>query len=112
MKPKSYAKSIKIQGFKWVQTLRMIKNVSPLLLVTATAFAERDLASVANSAVSQSTTVAKAAALLGLMVGAVAFQIPGAAHWAKSVFISGLIGTAIAFGGSTIMSVLRSLFGA
>ncbi len=107
---KNTSRTIKNPGILWRLNLKIAVFIAAILAAQP-ALADRDLTSVANSAVTQTTTVAKAASLLGLMAGAVAFQIPGAAHWARGVFISGLIGTGIAFGGSSIMGVIRGVFG-
>ncbi len=107
---KTAARTIKNPGFLWCLNLKLAAFIATVVAAHP-ALADRNLTEVANSAVTQTTTVAKAASLLGLMAGAVAFQIPGAAHWARGVFISGMIGTAIAFGGSSIMSVIRGVFG-
>ncbi len=74
-------------------------------------FAARDLTSAATTAVSQATLIAKAASVLGVLAGAVSYQIPGAAGWAQRVLTSGLIGAGLAFGGPSLLGLFRTIFG-
>ena len=81
------------------------------ILAPLSALAERDLSAAASTAVTQGTNIARAASLLGVMVGAISFQIPGAAQWARGVLIAGLLGTGIAYGGPSLVNMLRGIFG-
>ena len=75
------------------------------------AMAARDLAAAASSAVNEATTIAKAASVLGVLAGAVAYQIPGATHFAQRLLTGGLIGAGLAFGGPSLMNLFRTIFG-
>jgi uncharacterized membrane protein len=90
---------------------RYLGFVLTLLLVPAIALAARDLTSATNAAVSQASSVAKAASVLGILVGAVVYQVPGAAAWGQRVMASGFIGAGLAFGGPSFLGFLRTVFG-
>ncbi|MEK6706672.1 MAG: hypothetical protein AABZ06_12880 [Bdellovibrionota bacterium] len=83
-----------------------------LILVPQIALAARDLADAASTAVSTATTIAKVISTLGVVAGAIAYQIPGASHFAKGTMVSGLIGMALSFGGTSILNLARTVFGA
>lgn len=86
-------------------------TVVAFLFVPMVAFAARDLSSAASAAVNQATLIAKAASVLGVLVGAIIYQIPGAAMWGRGVITSGLIGAGLAFGGPTLIGLFRTIFG-
>ena len=75
------------------------------------ALAARDLTSAAQSAVSTTTTVAKAASVLGIICGALIYQIPGAAMFARGTIVGGLIGAGLSFGGTSIIGFFQSILG-
>jgi hypothetical protein len=90
---------------------RLIGILSVILAVPELAHAARDLGSATTAAVNQATTIAKAASVLGILAGAIAYQIPGAAMWGRGVIVSGFIGAGLAFGGPSIMGLFRTIFG-
>jgi len=75
------------------------------------AHAARDLTSAAQSAVVTTTGVAKAASVLGVVAGALIYQIPGAQQFAKNTMVGGLIGAGLSFGGTSIISFFQSVLG-
>jgi hypothetical protein len=80
-------------------------------LIPVLAFAARDLSSAASSATSTAGTIAKAASTIGVLIGAIVYQIPGAAMWGRGVITAGLLGAGLAFGGPSIISLFRTIFG-
>lgn len=83
-----------------------------LVLESELSFAARDLNSAATSAVHLGTTVARSISLLGVLVGAIGYNIPGLAQFGQRTLAGGLIGTGLAFGGPALMDLFRSIFGA
>jgi hypothetical protein len=75
------------------------------------ALAARDLTSAAQSAVSTATGVAKTASVLGIVCGALIYQIPGATQFARATIIGGLIGAALSYGGTSIIALFQSVLG-
>ncbi len=86
-------------------------GICAVLLAPGLAHAARDLGSATTAAVNQATTIAKAASVLGVLAGAIIYQIPGAADWGRRVISSGLVGAGLAFGGPSLMSLFRTIFG-
>ena len=82
-----------------------------VLFVPIICFAARDLSSAAESAVSQATTIAKAISVLGILCGAVIYQIPGATMFARGTMIGGMIGAGLSFAGPSLISIFKSIFG-
>jgi hypothetical protein len=82
-----------------------------LIAMPSVALAARDLGSATESAVSQATLLAKAASVLGILAGALIYQIPGAAMFARGVIVSGLLGAGLAFAGPSVIGLFRTVFG-
>jgi hypothetical protein len=91
--------------------MKKLITVTLIPFIPALAYAERDLSSAASSAVSQGTTIARALCLLGVMAGAIGYQIPGATNWARATLVGGILGTGIAYGGPSILNLFRGIFG-
>ncbi|MGK5087909.1 hypothetical protein WDW86_10155 [Bdellovibrionota bacterium FG-2] len=84
----------------------VVALISPVL-----SFAARDLSSVADGAVTQATTIARALSVLGVLCGAVFYQIPGATMFARGTIVGGLIGAGLSFAGPSLIGLFRGLFG-
>jgi len=82
-----------------------------LLLFPAICLAARDLTAAANAAVSEATGIARAASLLGVLCGAVIYQVPGGANFGQQVMKAGAIGAGLAFGGPSLLGLFHTIFG-
>ena len=85
--------------------------LSTTLLFPLLCFAARDLSSAAETAVSQVTGLAKVLSVLGVVAGALIYQIPGATMFARGTIVGGLIGAGLSFGGPSVIGAFRTIFG-
>ncbi len=106
--PKKYPKKY---NEKLKKILVCVTTLAALLLIPVLCFAARDLTSAAESAVTQATTIAKAVSLLGILCGAVIYQIPGATMFARGTIIGGILGAGLSFAGPSLVAIFRAIFG-
>ena len=91
--------------------ISIIVTAIAALLIPVACFAARDLSSAAEAAVSQVTGLAKILSVLGVVAGALVYQIPGAAMFARSTMIGGFIGAGVSFAAPSVIAVFRAWFG-
>lgn len=107
---KSQKKYSKKSNAKLKKLLLCATFIGALILVPYLSIAARDLTSAAESAVTQATTIAKAVSLLGILCGAVIYQIPGATMFARGTIIGGILGAGLSFAGPSLVAIFRAIF--
>ena len=70
----------------------------------------RSLDQAANNAVNIATNLGRAISVLGILVAAIAYNIPGLSSTARRILTGSLAGAVCAFGGPALIKVIQSIF--